>query len=595
MTDQPHKTDETGAYEVAKLVMIGEALLVVEFGEQLSPVVLEAALAFDRFIQSEKIAGLRESAPTGNAVALVFDPLETPPKLFRQKIKELAERDNWFDLARQWLSACWRLPICYGGDFGPDLAPLAEQLSLSESEVIAAHLELVQRVFMVGFAPGFLYSGQLPELFNLPRLSDIKACVPAGSVSVALGQSVISSTAHPTGWRVIGRTPFRNFDPGREPAMVIKAGDEIRFQQIDKSAYEELRNKGRHGFGSWKRTRPVSFLDVLSIGPYVSVQDEGRPGYLRYGVSLGGAVDARAFEAGRLLVGNERGGAVLEMLSLGGRLRAGDEPLLMALTGARFSAHIEERPIKPLCSFWLRPGEVLDIGAARSGTYGYLSIAGGIDVPLVLGSGSTHIRDGFGGYKGRLLQAGDRLSVDATTDVGKVCCLSLQQSPVIGKVRILWSAQSALLKKGERQRFLDTSFEITHELDRMGVRLNSDSDPVRLNNGLNVLSGIVAMGDIQVPGTGQPIVLLNDHQPTGGYPRIATIIGADLIRFAQLSAGSKVKFKAIDELEAISAYQKMKEEVNNMASRVEPMTRGPLSTDQLLSQNLISGVVNPKP
>ncbi len=335
-------------------------------------------------------------------------------------------------------------------------------------------------------------------------------------------------------------------------------------------------------------------LEVLSIGPYVSVQDEGRPGHLRHGVSSGGAIDPLALEAGRLLVSNEHECAAFEMLALGGRWRAGDEPLLMALTGAHFPAHIEGRPLEPLCSFWLRPGEILDIRVARIGNYGYLSIAGGIDVPLVLGSRSTHIRGGFGGYQGRLLQAGDRLSIGAASGAGKACRLLLQQESAIVEVRILWSAQAALLEKGERQRFLDTPFEITHERDRMGVRLKSNSDPIRLRNGLNALSGIVAMGDIQVPGNGQPIILLNDRQPTGGYPRIATIIGADLICFAQLPAGSRVKFKAVDEQVAVSALQKMKEEAGSMATRLEPVAREPLSTHQLLSQNLISGVVSPK-
>ncbi|MCF6198092.1 MAG: allophanate hydrolase subunit 1 [Hyphomicrobiaceae bacterium] len=256
MTGQSHIIDDAGAYETVRLKMVGEALLVVEFGAQLSPLVLGAARAFDHLLQNEKIPGLQESAPTGNAVALVFDPLHTPPELFRQQIRALVEQADWFERGSLLPSACWHLPICYGGDCGPDLAPLADQLCLSENDVIAAHLETMQRVLMIGFAPGFLYTGRLSEMFNLPRLPDIKPCVPAGSVSVALGQSVISSTAHPTGWRVIGRTPFRNFDPAREPAIIINAGDEIRFVQIDQSAYEDLRNRDRHGLWQLEKGKP---------------------------------------------------------------------------------------------------------------------------------------------------------------------------------------------------------------------------------------------------------------------------------------------------------------------------------------------------
>ncbi len=335
----------------------------------------------------------------------------------------------------------------------------------------------------------------------------------------------------------------------------------------------------------------MSTLEVLSCGPHVSVQDEGRPGHLRHGVSPGGAVDPLALEAGRVLVGNERSCAALEMLSLGGRFRAGNKPLRMALTGAHFLAHIEGRAVEPLCCFELRPQEILELGAARGGTYGYLSIAGGLDVPLVLGSRSTHIRAGFGGYQGRLLQAGDCLSLGASSGSNKPCCLQLPAQTPGRALRILWAAQSNLLARGERQRFLATSFEVTHELDRMGVRLTSKEEPVCVQNGLSVLSGVVAMGDIQVPGNGRPVVLLNDRQPTGGYPRIATIIGADLVKFARMPAGSVVNFKAVEEQEAVGALLKMKEEMASLPARLCGPKEDPLSTKRLLSQNLISGVV----
>ncbi len=332
-------------------------------------------------------------------------------------------------------------------------------------------------------------------------------------------------------------------------------------------------------------------LDVLSCGPYVSVQDEGRPGHLRHGVSPGGAVDPLALEAGRLLVGNARSCAALEMLSLGGRFRAGEKPLRLALTGAYFPAHIDGRTIEPSCSFELRPQEVLDIGAARSGTYGYLSIAGGVDVPLVLGSRSTHIRAGFGGFKGRLLQAGDRLPLGAGSGADKPCYLPLPAKMPSGELRILWAAQSNLLAKGERQRFVETSFRVSHELDRMGVRLTCNEEPICVQDGLSALSGVVAMGDIQVPGTGRPVVLLNDRQPTGGYPRIATIIGADLVQFSRLPAGSRVNFKAVEEQEAVRALQELREEMASLPTRLCGPKEDPLSTKRLLSQNLISGVV----
>jgi KipI family sensor histidine kinase inhibitor len=231
-----------GLYDQARLNMVGEALLIVEFGAVLTPAVNDAVIAFDGFLQETEIAGLLESAPTSCSVALRFDPLEVAPELFRARIGELLDARDWFALSFERERKRWRLPVCYGGAFGPDLAPIAERLALPVDEVIAAHLSTVQRVFMVGFAPGFLYTGMLPEIFQLPRLQTVKAQVPAGSVSVAIGQSVISSTPSPTGWHTIGCTPFFNFDTRRTPPVVIGAGDEIQFYQIAPSEFEKLRS-----------------------------------------------------------------------------------------------------------------------------------------------------------------------------------------------------------------------------------------------------------------------------------------------------------------------------------------------------------------
>ncbi len=335
----------------------------------------------------------------------------------------------------------------------------------------------------------------------------------------------------------------------------------------------------------------IRALKVLKAGSYVSVQDLGRSGWLRSGVSQGGVMDARALEEGRLLVGNERGLAVLEMLGLGGRYEAIGSPLTLALTGASFLAKVEGKTIEPLTSFTLQPGQVLETGSAKSGNYGTLSIAGGIDVKPVLGSRSTHIRAGFGGFEGRLLQDEDVLPIGEAGD--RIGALSLvpEKRQVRAKIRIIWGAQASLFDADELQRFVDTKFEITHEIDRMGARLATDAAPIHSDKGLVAISGAIALGDIQVTGGGRPVVLLADRQPTGGYPRIGTIIAADLANFVQMRAGASVQFCPVSEEVAIAAYGKMHADLAALPAQLVKGFGDPYDSHRLLSQNLISGAV----
>ncbi len=236
-----------GAYELPRLSMVGEALLVVEFGAGLSPQINDIVIAFDRFMQDNPLNGLLESAPMSKSVVLRFDPLLVSPEQFGASVKDVFTPFYVATNTSILPPKRWRFPVCYGGETGPDLAKIAARTSLSQEEVIAAHQSMVQRVLMIGFAPGFLYTGMLPDLFELPRLPQIKPMVAAGSVCVAIGQTVISATPNPTGWHVIGRTPFRNFDPARDPPVVIGAGDELAFYAIDQQQYADLRESAKMG------------------------------------------------------------------------------------------------------------------------------------------------------------------------------------------------------------------------------------------------------------------------------------------------------------------------------------------------------------
>lgn len=335
-----------------------------------------------------------------------------------------------------------------------------------------------------------------------------------------------------------------------------------------------------------------SVLIVAKAGPALTIQDLGRPGYQRYGVAEGGAVDLRAMAEGAALLGNGRDEAAIEMFGFGGDFATGAAPVRIALTGARMKAELDGKPLEWRSSFLLEPGKLLSIGAAIDGNYGYLHIGGGIGTKPVLRARSTHSRARLGGLDGRPLCAGDRIPLldDPGTAVGMLVGRAMPKR--LDRIRILWGAQAHWFSADERTRFLDTTFTVTPKLDRMGIRLANDGEPIHSALGLSGLSDAVSLGDIQIPGDGQPAVLLADRQPTGGYPRIATIITADLADMVQRPPGSSVRFEIVEEADAIAALRTWRRDAETLDKTIVPLLRDPRDISNLLEYNLISGVVS---
>lgn len=334
-------------------------------------------------------------------------------------------------------------------------------------------------------------------------------------------------------------------------------------------------------------------LKVLKAGPSMTIQDAGRPGYQRFGVAEGGAVDPWAMAEGAALLGNPARTAAVEMFGYGGDFAAEAGSIRIALTGAAMKATLDGRPLVWGTSALLEPGQILSIGAARGGNYGYLHVGGGIGTEPVLSSRSTHTRARLGGLNGTFLATGDSLPILTDTQRQIELCLSRERAAQPARIRVLWGAQAHWFSDSERRRFLDTTFLVTPKLDRMGIRLSNDGSPIHSDLGLSGLSDAVCLGDIQIPGDGQPAVLLADRQPTGGYPRIATIITADLAHMVQRSPGSDVAFDLVDEAGAIEALSTWRKQLAALPAQVVPLHRDPRDIANLLEYNLISGVVSP--
>jgi biotin-dependent carboxylase-like uncharacterized protein len=338
-------------------------------------------------------------------------------------------------------------------------------------------------------------------------------------------------------------------------------------------------------------------LRVLSAGPGVTLQDAGRHGYLRYGVTAAGPMDPLAHATANLAAGNPASSTAIE-ISLGGiELTAEAEPLAVALAGGDFAISLDARP-QPRSLLWaamvltIEPGAVLNIRAGQSGAWCYLAVAGRLAVPQLLGSNATHTRTGFGGVDGRAIRTGDRLPVEpsraSTPSVGAIAAPWLDRPP--GIIRVVLGPQDDYFSAEQIAAFLDGPWRVSIKADRMAYFL--DGPRLTHAKGYNIVSDGIAMGAIQVPGDGRPIVLMADRQSTGGYPKIATVIGPDLGRLAQARPGTAFRFEARSIAEAVAARR---EEAAALARDlvVEHLVRTQFSSEFLLGLNLIDGVVNP--
>ncbi|MEL7213834.1 MAG: urea amidolyase [Pseudomonadota bacterium] len=329
----------------------------------------------------------------------------------------------------------------------------------------------------------------------------------------------------------------------------------------------------------------MSGLRVNSIGPSVTVQDQGRPGFVASGLSRGGAVDLLALSEGAALLGQGDDLAALEMAGFGGTFTA-ECDLRIALTGAAMQADLDGVPLTWNASHTLSKGATLRIGAAPSGGYGYLHLGGGIDAPIVIGARSTHLNSQIG----RRVAEGDLLLTgpDKGGPVGQVLQNSARDEG--GTIRMVRSFQTPLFAEDDLARFEATVFHRDMRGNRMGVQLNPDGAGFQAEGGLTVLSEIIMIGDVQMTGDGAPFVLLPEAQTTGGYPRIGTILPCDLPKLVQARPDAGLRFTFVEMDEALDAERAFKAHLAALPQQIAPLIRAPGDVTDLLTYQLISGV-----
>lgn len=298
-------------------------------------------------------------------------------------------------------------------------------------------------------------------------------------------------------------------------------------------------------------------LKIIQPGMLSTIQDRGRYGYQRYGMPTAGAMDTFALRAANALLGNDDNAACIEATVLGPRIEILSDTTI-AVTGANVAPRLDSEPIPMWQPVAASKGSRLEFRSPKDGMRGYLAVAGGIDVPEVMGSRATYMKAAIGGVEGRPLRAGDILSAlgDSSEALATGRNFPADAIPKYGsahELRVVLGPQQSAFTQAGIDTFLSETYTVSIHSDRMGYRL--EGEPVEHTDGPDVISDGTPLGTIQVPGDGQPIILLSDRGTTGGYTKIATVISTDLSKVAQAMPGHTVEFKAVSVEEAQEAYR----------------------------------------
>lgn len=418
---------------------------------------------------------------------------------------------------------------------GPDLGEVAESSGMSEIQVVEALTRARLRVAYLGFAPGFAYVTGLPEpLANLARRATPRTSVRAGSVGVAGGYLGIYPQSSPGGWNLVGHTDAQMFDPDTPPYSTLQPGDILKLSSASHIGPAPTSDK------TYMRPRSDSDRRIIVEEPGVltMLQDGGRIGLAHLGVPRAGPADPDSMRLANLVAGNPQHCGVLETTVRGPTLRFHDKAHAVVF-GAELE--LDGRAVEPGVVVEVSAGGRLRIGASRE-LRGYLAVSGGIGGPELFGSCSSDLLSGLG--PGRL-RAGDELSIGESGHP-RGYALALLRGPT---VRVLPGPEP--VDPESLADWASGPFEVSPESNRVGVRLMG-SRPLELRAAHRGSYGMVP-GAVQIPPSGDPIVLLCDHATMGGYPVVATVISADLGVIAQRRPGDPVQFEVVEPDQAIEA------------------------------------------
>jgi antagonist of KipI len=314
-------------------------------------------------------------------------------------------------------------------------------------------------------------------------------------------------------------------------------------------------------------------IRILNPGFHSSIQDLGRIGYQKYGVIVGGSMDHFAHRVSNILVGNPENSPTIEMTIKGAAIEFHQDHLF-SICGGELNPVVNGEPIDSWRPIFARKGDILEFGRCQKGCRAYMAVAGGFDIPSVMGSYSTYLRAGIGGFEGRLLKKGDFLKFKSLgIHPGKLKAnwtlspgfLKKHQKSTL--IRYICGQEYSLFSEESQEKFNQEEYFISSKSDRMGYRL--EGPKLCLSESIEMISEAVTMGTVQVPPEGQPIILLADRQTIGGYPKIAQIAQVDLPVIAQTKPGDKVRFQEISLQDAQHLFLHREKEIRILKKQVE--------------------------
>lgn len=296
-------------------------------------------------------------------------------------------------------------------------------------------------------------------------------------------------------------------------------------------------------------------IQIINGGFLTTIQDMGRYGYQETGMSVSGVMDTRAASLANILVGNDTNEAVIEITMMGPTMKFTEDEII-AVTGGDLGAKIDGKPVERYRAVLVKAGQTLSFMGMYGGSRAYIAFAGGLDIPVVMGSRSTNLKSKVGGYEGRKLGTGDEIAFRAPASWLPHMAERVYGLPSYGAkewtLRVVMGPQDDCFTDKGINTFLNSTYTISNEYDRMGCRM--EGDVIEHKNGGDIITDGISFGAVQVPSHGNPIVMMADHQTTGGYTKIACVISVDLPELAQCMPGHTVRFKKIGIEEAQELY-----------------------------------------
>lgn len=302
-------------------------------------------------------------------------------------------------------------------------------------------------------------------------------------------------------------------------------------------------------------------IRIKNAGMLSTVQDLGRVGVMTNGFTHGGVMDTYSTRIANLLCSNDVNAPVIEMTMLGITAEFCDD-CVFALSGGDFQPRLNSQPIKNNKAYTAKAGDVLALSSAKSGMRCYLAVGGGFKVESIMGSASTDLKLGIGGFKGRRLKAGDELETGESKNEPKNIEIPCREYGNVVDVRFVYGPQDDMFTDTDKALFENQLYTVTPSLDRMGIRLCGIA--LRGVDGMDIISEGIAFGSVQIPPSGMPIILMADHQTTGGYAKIATVISVDLPLLAQVKPYDKIRFHAVSLKKAQTLAKKERRELEGL-------------------------------